>query len=35
MKAAWLKRFDEMVFDPSEFQPSVTIRSLTDLATEI
>ena len=35
MKAAWLKRFDEMVFDPSEFQPSVTIRSLVDLATEI
>jgi 2-haloacid dehalogenase len=35
MKAAWLKRFDEMVFDPSEFQPSVTIRSLADLATEI
>jgi len=35
MKAAWLKRFDDMVFDPSEFQPSVTIRSLTDLATEI
>ena len=35
MKAAWLKRFDDMVFDPSEFQPSVTIRSLVDLATEI
>ena len=35
MKAAWLKRFDEMVFDPSEFQPSVTIRSLVDLASEI
>jgi len=35
MKAAWLKRFDEMVFDPSEFQPSVIIRSLADLATEI
>ena len=35
MKAVWLKRFDEMVFDPSEFQPSVTIRSLADLATEI
>ena len=35
MKAAWLKRFDEMVFDPSEFQPSVTIRSLVELATEI
>jgi len=35
MKAAWLKRFDEMVFDPGEFQPSVTIRSLVDLAIEI
>jgi len=35
MKAAWLKRFDEMVFDPGEFKPSVTIHSLTDLATEI
>ncbi len=35
MKAAWLKRFDEMVFDPCEFEPSITIRSLADLATEI
>jgi 2-haloacid dehalogenase len=35
MKAAWLERFDGMVFDPCEFEPSLTINSLAELVTKI
>jgi 2-haloacid dehalogenase len=35
MKAAWLKRSDEVVFDPCEFEPSVIIHSLAELVTEL
>jgi len=35
MKAAWLERFGGMVFDPCEFEPSITINSLAELVTKI
>jgi 2-haloacid dehalogenase len=31
MKAAWLKRFDGVVLDPWEFEPTQVIRSLGEL----
>lgn len=35
MKAAWLQRSSEAIFDPCEIQPSLTISSLSDLITEL
>jgi len=35
MKAAWLKRFDGVVFDPWEFEPTQVIRSLDELPEQI
>jgi 2-haloacid dehalogenase len=35
IKAAWLKRFDGVVFDPWEFEPTQIIRSLDELAQSI
>ncbi len=35
MKAAWLKRFDGVVFDPWEFKPTQVIRSLDELPGQI
>jgi len=35
MKAAWLQRFEGVVFDPWEFEPSTVIRSLRELPTAI
>ena len=31
MKAAWLKRFDNVVFDPWDIEPTLVIRSLDEL----
>jgi 2-haloacid dehalogenase len=35
MKAAWVKRSPEMVFDPWGIEPTITISSLSDLAEQI
>lgn len=35
MKAAWLKRFDGIVFDPWEFEPTTVIRSLDELPAKV
>lgn len=35
MKAAWLKRFDGVVFDPWEIEPTLVIRSLDELPDKI
>ncbi len=35
MKAAWLKRFDGVVFDPWEFEPTTVIRGLDELPSRI
>lgn len=35
MKAAWLKRFDGVVFDPWEFEPTLLIHSLDELPQKI
>ncbi len=35
MKAAWLKRFDGVVFDPWEFEPTQVIHSLNELPQKI
>jgi 2-haloacid dehalogenase len=35
MKAAWVKRSPEAVFDPWESKPTITVKSLSELAGEI
>lgn len=35
LKAAWVQRSPQAVFDPWEFQPSVTVTSLSELVTRI
>ena len=35
MKAAWIKRSDDIIFDPWGIEPTITVRSLLDLATKI
>jgi 2-haloacid dehalogenase len=35
MKAAWLKRFDGIVFDPWEFEPTTVIRGLDELPSRV
>jgi len=35
MKAAWLKRFDGVVFDPWEFEPTTVIRGLNELPSRV
>ena len=35
MKAAWLKRSAEMIFDPWEIKPTITVTSLTELEKKI
>ncbi|MGK0299080.1 MAG: 2-haloacid dehalogenase [Gammaproteobacteria bacterium] len=35
MKAAWLKRSDDMLFDPWDIQPTITVKTLSELEKEI
>jgi len=35
MKSAWLQRAQEIIFDPWEFEPTLTINRLTELAPKL
>jgi 2-haloacid dehalogenase len=35
MKAAWIKRSDDMLFDPWEIQPTITVNTLSELKQKI